>query len=156
MVVCPGTGSGMFHRLQGELSPGRRKARSFLGQGQEGIALGTADPAACVLAQEENHETEYEAETDDDGERYDGHGAGGLNAGVDFRGGGGNLGRRPAGGRIPSVAVAEHFLRFQPVVEVPSFRTTVLKPEKISRVLDLEFGGLARYVSGGGISMHGG
>jgi hypothetical protein len=54
------------------------------------------------------------------------------------------------------MAVAEHFLRFQPVLEVPSFRTTVLNPEKISRVLDLEFGGLARYVSRGGISMHGG
>jgi hypothetical protein len=50
-----------------------RETGSFLGEGQERITLGTAHAATRVLAQEEDHKGEHQAQADDDGEWNDGH-----------------------------------------------------------------------------------
>jgi hypothetical protein len=51
-----------------------REAGCFFREGQKRIALGAAEPAARVLAQEEYHKSEYEAEADRESEGNDGHG----------------------------------------------------------------------------------
>lgn len=47
---------------------------SFLGEGEEGVALSAVKAAAALFAHEEKHEGEDEAETDGEGEGDDGHG----------------------------------------------------------------------------------
>jgi hypothetical protein len=55
-----------------------RQAGGLVGKWEQRIALGAAQAAAGLLAQEKRDETENEAKTDREGEGNDGHGDGEL------------------------------------------------------------------------------
>src|SRR6476620_5656988 len=106
----------------------------FLCERQQRITLGTANPAARVLAKEEHHKGENQTEADGERKRDDGHCRKGLEGSL-AAGGSGDLRCFMARPRIAPAAMSKQFLRSQPVVEIAAFGSAGLDPEQVSRVL---------------------
>ena len=120
--------------------------RTLLGERQQRIAFRAAGTTPRLLAEEEDHECEYKRETDGEGKGNDIHGGTGLVFGVCAGAGRcGNFNGAATRLRVAALAVTKHFFGPQPVLEIGPFRTAILNPEEICRVLNFCFSGFAMH-----------
>lgn len=122
----------------------------FFSEGQQRVALGTAQTAPGMLAEKKDDKGKNQTQTDRDGKWDNGHGES-TGCGRKRSGGGVDLGSST----VAATVVKQQFLSSEPVVEFDSFATAAFHPKVIGNLLDFSLGRLAMRSEAGANFLHG-